>query len=321
MRPALKPRPLAALLIFAGFVCTAAAQTYPSKAVHLVVPFTPGGSADIAGRVLAEQLAGAFAQPVVVENRPGGNTTLANEYVARAAPDGYTLLMVFPSLVINPAMRPALPDPLKQFAAVSQVNFVPVVVAVHPSVAAKSLPELVALARAKPGELSYGASGSTHQVMGEMLKLAAKINVIHVPFQGGAPALNALIGGHIPVLYANATEVAPHAKAGKIRVLVVTSAERADVLPDVPTMREAGYPELEAVNWAGVVVPAQTPPAIVSRLNAEIVRALASAPVLEKLRNNGLTPAASTPEQFTAFLRTESARYSKAVREAGIKAD
>jgi tripartite-type tricarboxylate transporter receptor subunit TctC len=320
MRPVLL-RAVAALCVLVGFGGSVAAQPFPSKPLHLIVPFTPGGAADISGRVLAEQLGKAFAQPVVVENRPGGNTNLATESVARAAPDGHTLLLVFPSLVINPAIRPALPDPLKQFAAVSQVYFVSMVVAVHPSVAAKTLPELVALARAKPGEFSYSASGSTHQVMGEMLKLAAKIDLTHVPFQGGAPALNAVLGGHIPVLYANTTEVAPHAKAGKIRALVVTSAERSDVLPEVQTMREAGYPELEAVNWAGVVVPAQTPPAIVTRLNAEIVRALSSAPVIEKLRNNGLTPAATTPEQFTAFLRTESARYSKAVREAGIKAD
>lgn len=321
MPPSSKLRLLAALLVFAGFVCDGSAQTFPSKAVHLVVPFTPGGSADIAGRVLAEHLEKVLAQPVVVENRPGGDTTLGTEYVARSAPDGYTLLMVFPSFIINSSIRPLSFDPLKDFSAVSQVNFVPVVVAVHPSVPAKSLQELVALARAKPGELSFGASGRTHQLMGEMLKLIAKINVVHVPFQGSAPALNALMGGHIPMLYGNVTEVAPHAKAGKIRALVVTSAERAEVLPDVPTMREAGYPELEAVNWAGIVVPAQTPPAIVARLNAEIVRVLGSTTVVEKLRNNGLTPAASTPEQFTAFLKTESARYAKAVREAGIRAD
>ncbi len=314
-------RSFAAVAVLTAIAGAAAAQSFPSKAVHLIVPFTPGGSADISGRVLAEELARSFGQPVVVENRPGGNTNLANESVARAAPDGHTLLLVFPSLVINPAVRPSLPDPLKQFAAVSQVYFVPMVVVVHPSVAAKTLPELVALARAKPGSLSYGASGTTHQLMGEMLKLTTKIDMAHVPFQGSGPALNSLMGGHIPVLYANTTEVAPHAKAGKVRALVVTSAERAEVLPDVPTMREAGYPELEAVNWAGIVVPAQTPAAIVARLNAEIVRALGSAPVVEKLRSNGLSPASNTPGQFAAFLRAEAARYAKAVRDAGIKVE
>ena len=157
--------------------------------------------------------------------------------------------------------------------------------------------------------------------MGEMLKLSAKINIVHVPFQGSAPALNALMGGHIPMLYGNVTEVAPHAKAGKVRALAVTSPERADVLPDVPTMREAGYPELEAVNWSGLVVPASTPPAVVAQLNGEITSALRNPQVAGKLSNNGMTPAPGAREQFAAFLQSESARYAKVVREAGIKAN
>jgi tripartite-type tricarboxylate transporter receptor subunit TctC len=315
-------RALSILVAVALLIGEALAQPFPSKAIRMVVPFTPGGSADIAGRVIAEHLEKAMAQPVIVENRPGGDTAIATEYVVRAAPDGYMLLMVFPSFIINPAIRPSLPfDPLKDFAAVSQIYFVPMVIAVHPSVSAKSFQELVALARSKPGGFSYGASGRMQQVMGEMLKLNAKINVVHVPFQGSAPALNALMGGHIPMLYGNVTEIAPHEKAGKVRALVVTSRERSDVLPGVPTMREAGFPELEAVNWSGIVVPASTPPDIATRLNAEISRALADPQVAERLRKNGLTPTPGTREHFAAFLQSEASRYAKVVREAGIKAN
>jgi tripartite-type tricarboxylate transporter receptor subunit TctC len=313
---------MAVLVAVAGFFGEALAQSYPSKPVRLIVPFTPGGSADIAGRVIAEYLEKAMAQPVVVENRPGADTALATEFVARATPDGYTLLMVFPSFIINPAIRPSLSfDPLKDFVGVSQIYFVPMVIAVNPSVPAKNLQEFVALARARPGAFSFGASGRTHQIMGEMLKLAAKIDIVHVPFQGSGPALNALIGGHIPMVYGNVTEVAPHEKAGKVRALVVTSRERAEVLPGVPTMREAGYPELEAVNWSGLVVPAATPPEIVTRLHGEVTRALADPQVAEKLRKNGLTPTPGAREHFAAFLQSEAARYAKVVHEAGIKAN
>jgi tripartite-type tricarboxylate transporter receptor subunit TctC len=200
---------------------------------------------------------------------------------------------------------------------------VPMVIAVNASVPAKSLQDLIALARAKPGEISYGTPGiaTTHHVMGEMLRLAAKINLTHAPFQGGGPALTALTGGHIPMIYANASEIAPLVKSGKVRPLVVTSPERSDVLPEVPTMREAGYPELEATNWSGMVVPAATPAAVVARLNQELVRALRIAEVAEKFKGYGMTPSPTTPEQFGAFLQSESARYAKAVREAGVKAE
>jgi tripartite-type tricarboxylate transporter receptor subunit TctC len=289
-----------------------------------VLPFPPGGAADITSRVLSEHLAKGLGQPVLVENRPGGSTIIGSEVVARSPADGHTLLVVFPSFIINPALRKEMPfDPLKDFKAVGQTMSVPMAIAVNPSVPAKSLEELIALARARPGELSYGTPGigTTHHVMGEMLKLAAKINLTHAPFQGGGPALVAVTGGHITMMYGNATEIAPSVKSGKLRAIVVTSAERADVLPDVPTMREAGYPELEATNWSGLVVPAATPPAAIARLSAELMRALRGADVQEKFRSNGMSPAPTTPEQFGAFLQSESVRYAKVVREAGVKAD
>ncbi|TMH72943.1 MAG: tripartite tricarboxylate transporter substrate binding protein [Betaproteobacteria bacterium] len=191
------------------------------------------------------------------------------------------------------------------------------------SVPAKSIQELVALARAKPGEIAYGTpgAGTTHHVIGEMFRLAANINIVHAPFQGEAPALTAAAGGHIPMVSVNASAVAPFAKSGKIRPLAVTTPERTEVLPDVPTMREAGYPEVESTNWSGLVVPSATPPSAISRLNAELVSALRSAQIQEKLKTYGMSPAPGTPEQFGALLQSEAARYAKVVTEAGIKAD
>jgi len=232
--------------------------------------------------------------------------------------------VVFPSFVINPSVKPGLRyDPLRDFKAVGQTISVPMVFAVNPSVPAKSLDELVALARAKPGTIAYGTpgAGTTHQVIGETFRLAAKVNIVHAPFQGGGPAITAAVGGHIPMVLANVSEVVSFAKGGKMRPLAVTTAERADAMPEVPTAREAGYPEVESTNWSGLVVPAATPPAAIARLNAELGQALRNAEIREKLKTYGMSPAPGTPEAFGAFLQSESARYAKVVREEGIKAD
>jgi tripartite-type tricarboxylate transporter receptor subunit TctC len=316
-------RILAVALLAVGLSGAAHAQNFPSRPLRIVIPFPPGGAADLTTRILADHLSKGLGQPVIPENRPGGSTIIGTEVVARSPADGHTVLVVFPSFIINPSVRSLSYDPLKDFRAVGQTMAVPMAIAVHPSVAAKSLQELIALARAKPGEISYGTPGiaTTHHVMGEMLGLAAKIKLTHAPFQGGGPALAALTGGHIPMLYANASEIAPSVKGGKVRPIVVTSAERTDVMPDVPTMRESGYPELEATNWAGMVVPAATPAATVARLNQELVRALRLAEVGEKFRGYGMNPQPTTPEQFGVFLQAESARYAKTVREAGVKAE
>jgi len=308
----------------AQLIGAAQAQTFPSRPLRIVAPFPPGGTADITSRVLAVHMAKGLGQSVVVENRPGGSTIIGTEHVARSPADGHTLLVVFPSFIINPALRRGMSfDPLKDFKAVGQTMSVPMAIALHPSVPAKTLEELIALARARPGQISYGTpgTGTTHHVMGEMLRLAMKIDLVHAPFQGGAPALLAITGGHIPMIYGNATEVAQSEKTGKLRVIVVTSPERAEVLPDVPTMRESGYPELEATNWSGMVVASATPPSAIVRLNAELVQALRNADTQEKFRSNGMSPAPGTPEEFGAFLQSESARYAKAVREAGVKVD
>ena len=315
---------VAAAAIVAALFTAAHAQTFPSKPVHIIVPFPPGGAADLTSRVLADHLAKGLGQPVIAENRPGAGAVIGYELGARSVGDGHTLLVTFPSFVINPSVKPNLKyDPLKDFRAVGQTISVPMVFAVNPSVPAKTLQELVALARAKPGTIAYGTpgAGTTHHVIGEMFRLAAKIDITHAPFQGGGPAINAVVGGHIPMVLANASEVVPFAKSGKVRPLAVTTAERADVFPDVPTIREAGYPEVESTNWTGLVVPAATPKAVVARLNEELVRALKSAEVMEKFKTFGMSAAPGTPDQFDALLRSEAARYAKVVREAGIKAD
>ena len=317
-------RTVAAVLLGAGLAGGAPAQTFPSKPVHIIVPFPPGGAADLTSRVLAEHLTRGLGQPVIAENRPGAGAVIGYELGARSSGDGHTLLVTFPSFVINPSVKPGLKyDPLKDFRAVGQTISVPMVFAVNPSVPAKTLGELVALARAKPGTIAYGTpgAGTTHHVIGEMFRLAAKIDIVHAPFQGGGPAINAAVGGHIPMVLANVSEVAPFAKNGKMRPLAVTTAERADVFPEVPTIREAGYPEVESTNWSGLVVPAATPAAAVVRLNEELVRALRGADVVEKFGTIGMSAAPGTPEQFDALLRSEAARYAKVVREAGIKAD
>jgi tripartite-type tricarboxylate transporter receptor subunit TctC len=311
-------------LLAAGLVATAYAQAFPSKPLHIIVPFPPGGAADLTSRVLAEHLAKGLGQPVIAENHPGAGAVIGYELAARAAGDGHTLLVTFPSFVINPSLKQGLKyDPLRDFKAIGQTISVPMVFAVNPSVPAKTLAELVALARARPGTIAYGTpgAGTTHHVIGEMFRLAAKIDIVHAPFQGGGPAINAAVGGHIPMVLANVSEVAPFAKSGKMRPLAVTTAERAEVFPEVPTVREAGYPEVESTNWSGIVVPIATPAAAVSRLSEELVWALRTAEIVDKFKTFGMAAAPGTPEQFDALLRSESARYAKVVREAGIKAD
>jgi tripartite-type tricarboxylate transporter receptor subunit TctC len=319
-------RTLAAMAIgiAVGLAGAAQAQTFPSRTVKIIVPFAPGGAADIMARVLAENMAKGLGQPVIVDNRPGAGAVIGYELVARAPGDGYTVLVVFPSFIINPSIRRGLAyDPIKDFKAVGQTISLPMAIAVNPAVPAKSLQELIALARAKPGELAYGTpgAGTIQHVFGEMLKLAANINIVHVPYQGGGAQVMATVGGHIPMVVSNVTEIAPSATSGKVRALVVTTPERAEALPDVPTVREAGYPGLEATNWAGFVVPAATPPAVIARLNAELVRALHNPEVQEKLKTQGMFPAPGTPEQFATLLQSGSARYAKVVQEAGIKLD
>jgi tripartite-type tricarboxylate transporter receptor subunit TctC len=316
---------LLAASALASFVLASAApaQTFPTKPVRIIVPFPPGGAADINSRVLAEHLGKTLAQSVIVENRPGAGAVIGYELGARAPGDGHTITIVFPSFVINPSIRRVNYDPIKDFKAIAQATSLTMAFAVHPSVPATSIGELIALARARPGEISYGTPGvgTIQHVLGELFALTTKVKLTHVPYAGLAPANTALAGGHISMVVTNLVEMAPFVTAGKIRPVAVTSAARADGFPAVPTLREADYAGLEATNWAGFVAPAATPAAAITRLNSEIVRALRTPDVQEKFKVQGMSSAPSTPEQFAALLQSETARYAKVVREAGIKAE
>ena len=311
-------------MLFALATAGAWAQSFPSKPVRIVVPFPPGGSADTSSRILAEHMARRLGQPVIVDNRPGGGTIIGVQFVQRAMPDGYSVLVVYPSFVINPIVRPGIAAyTIADFRAVGSMISLPMVIAVNPAFPAKSLAELIAYARANPGSVAYGTPGpaSTHQIVIEMLRLAAGVQFTHAPYQGGAPAVTAAIGGHTPMVCVNVNEVAQHVKAGKLRALVVTTREHAQSLPEAPTFAESGFPQLEATNWSGLVAPAATPAPVIAQLNAALNAALREPEVLEKFKAHELVATPGAAEEFDAFLKSESARYAKVIREAGIKAE
>ena len=300
------------------------AQTFPSKPVRIVVPFPAGGSFDVTARLLAQRMQPALGQNVIVENRPGGGTVIGTEYVARQPADGYTMLMIGPSFTSHAALRSRLPfDTDRDFRAVSQVIGLTMAIAVNPSLPAKSMKELVALAKSRPGDISCGTSGpgTSHHLLLEALKLAAKIDIVHAPFQGAAPAVPAAVGGHVTALLLNVSDMAPFIKAGKLRALVVTSKNREAAMPDVPTAREAGHLEIEAINWSGFVVHSATPAGAVARLNAETVKALNLPEVRDLLRAQTLVATPGTPEEFAALIKSDGERYRRIIREANVRAE
>jgi len=279
---------------------------------------------DSIARILTQPLSRAFGHNVIVDNRPGGGTVIATEMVARSPADGHTLLLMANSFTINPAVRSKLPyDSLKDFAGVSRLATVPVIFSVHPSVPAKTFKELIALARARPGELTYATPGpgTNQHLIGEMLKSMARIDINHVPYQGGAPATMAVMGGHTSVLIINVTESGPHIQAGKLRALAVTSLERSVDFKEVPTVAESGFPGFEAITWFGAVAPAATPREAINRLNGDIVRALQLPDVRNGLSKLGLSAAGSSAEEFDAFIRSELRRNEKVARASNLKID
>jgi tripartite-type tricarboxylate transporter receptor subunit TctC len=300
----------------------ALAQEFPSKPVRIVVPFPAGGSFDIMSRMLAQRM--QLGQNVIVENRPGGGTVIGTEYVARQAPDGHTLLCIGPSFTMHHALRSKLPfDTDRDFKAVTQAIGLPMIVAVNATLPAKTIKEYIALAKSRPGEITYGTSGpgTSHNMLGEALKLAAGVNITHTPYQGEGPAVTAAVGGHITGVLVNLFSTAPYIKAGRLRGLVVTSVQRDPLVPDVPTAREVGYPEIEATNWAGFVVPSATPASAITRLNAELVKALNQPEVRDTMKLQGLIPTPGTPEQFAALIKSDGARYTKIAKAANVRLD
>jgi tripartite-type tricarboxylate transporter receptor subunit TctC len=302
----------------------ATAQGFPAKPVRIVVPFPAGGSFDVTARILAQRMTAPLGQSVVVENRPGGGTIIATEYVSRQPADGYTMLVTGPSFVINPALRTKLPyDIARDFKAVSQMIALSMAIAVNPSLPVKSIKELIALAQRRAGEIAFGTSGpgTSHHLIGEAFQFAANVKLVHAPYQGGAPAAAAAVGGHIPMLLVNVAEMSPYIKSAKLRLLMVTSPKRDDLVPDIPTARESGLPDVEATNWSGLVIAAATPATAVTRLNAEIVRALNLPEVRDILKGQAINAAPSTPDEFNELLRADAARYLKLARDANVKVE
>lgn len=298
-----------------------AAQEFPAKTIRFVSPFAPGGATDTLGRMLAPALARALGQNVIVENRPGGNSVIGAEVVARAPADGYTLFVNSPTYTVNPFVRKLPYDTVKDFSGVTRLAETAMIIAAHPSVPAKNLKELIALARAQPGALTYGTASviGGQRIAGEVFKDVAKVNITHVPFSGGAPATLSAVGGHTMLLVTNIIEAAPNIRAGRLRALAVTTLKRSPVMAEVPTIAESGFSGFDIGNWFGVVVRSGTPKPIVNRLNAEILRALDLAEIREPLLKQGLTPAPMKPEEFDAFIRTEMERNASIIRKLDLK--
>ena len=298
-------------------------QAYPTHPIRLVVPSSAGaGVTDIMARLVGQRLSESLGQQIVIDNRPGASGILGSEVVAKAPSDGYTLLIANVSLIVNPYLYAKMPyDPLADFMPVTMINAAPLQLVVHPSVPAHSVAELVAYAKSRPGQLNYGSGGlgSTPYLAVELFKSIVGIDVVHVPYKGGAPALTELVGGQLTFMIENVPGTTPFVKSGKLRALAITSTERSPLAPDLPTMVEAGVPGYEMSGWNGIFAPKGTPPEIVARLHAELVKILRAPEVKEQLAALGAEPVGDTPEEFGAFLKADKARWGKIIQEKGIR--
>jgi tripartite-type tricarboxylate transporter receptor subunit TctC len=309
---------------FAQATSTSSGQAYPSKPIRIVVGFTPGGGVDINARLLAPKLTEDFGQQVIVENRPGAGTNIANELVARAAPDGYTLLINTAAVAINMSLYKKVGyDALRDFAPLSMFSMSPNILVVHASVPVRNVKELIALAKARPGQLNFSSAGAgtTQHLAGELFNLRAGTKMVHVPYRGSAPSLTALISGEVDLTYANIPAISAHVKAGRLRPLANLGPKRSDQLPEVPTMREAGIKGVEVVVWYGLLAPAATPRDIVAKLADAIARAARSPDTRQRLLDLGAEPVGNTPEEFGKLLREEVARWAEVVKISGARAD
>jgi tripartite-type tricarboxylate transporter receptor subunit TctC len=293
---------------------------YPSKPVRMIVGFPPGGGIDLNARLYSAKLQQALNTPFVVENKPGGTGLLAGEYVAKAAPDGYTLLVAASGqMTINPVLIPKHPyDTVRDFAPITMLAQFPMVIAVNPSFPAKSLAELIALAKAQPGRLNYSHGGAAHQVAGEMFNQALGLDIRSIPYKGGAPAVMAAVAGDVPIVIVDSAAANAQIRAGRLRVLAVTSAKRTPLVPDAPTVAESGVPGYDIGVWAGLFAPAGTPAAIVSRLYKETLRAMNSPDVREKLKGIGMDPGGMAPDQLSAMIKSDIEKYGPIVKKAGM---
>ncbi len=312
------------MIALAGVGAAVGQGTYPSKPIHLVVPFVAGGTSDILARIIGQGLTDELGQPVIIENKPGAGGNVGSDYVAKSAPDGYTLILASVGThAINSSLYPNMPyDPVRDFTPVALFATVPTVLVVNPKVKATTVRELIALAKARPGELNYASAGvgTTQQLAGELLKEHAGIDVVHVPYKGGAQAVTDLLGGQVAFMFPNIPVAYSHIKSGTLRALAVASSKRSPALPDTPTMNEAaGFKDFDVSTWFGVLGPANMPAAVTSRLNAALSKIVVSADVKAKFELQGAEPLSGTPEQFGTYIRDEVAKWGRVVKKANIK--
>jgi tripartite-type tricarboxylate transporter receptor subunit TctC len=315
-------RRLALLLPLLAAPLIAHAQPYPSKPVRVIVPFAPGGPADVLARVIGQELSDALGQPFVVENKVGAAGNIGVEQIAKAMPDGYTVGIVpVGNVAVNPSLFPALPYKASELAPIAMLATVENVLVVHAGVPVKSLKELLALAKQKPGTLSFASPGAGSQahLAGELMALSAEVKLIHVPYKGIGPALNDVVGGQVTMMFGAMSAVLPHVKSGKLRALGVASIQRSATMPELPTIAEQGLPRFEAVSWYALMAPAGTPAPIVDRLNAEIARSLAKPAIREKFAAQGLEPGGGKPQELATEIQAETVRWADVIRKQNIK--
>jgi tripartite-type tricarboxylate transporter receptor subunit TctC len=309
----------------AALVCMTAAHAqpaYPQKPIRLVVPFPPGGGTDILARLFGQKMSETLGQPIIIDNRPGAGGTIGTDIAAKAPPDGYTLILVSGSHAINPGLYQKLPyDSVSDFAPITQIATSPGILVVNPSLPVKSVKDLIALARAKPGQINYASAGSgtPPHLAGELFKVMAKIDMVHVPYKGNAPAFTDVIGGQVSLIFPTMPSAMPFIKSGKLRPIAVTSAKRSPAAPDIPTIAESGLPGYEATSWYGILAPARTPPQIVARLHEVLVTIIGAPDMKDKLAAQGLDPVGNTPQQFAAVIRSEIVKWAKVVKASGAK--
>ena len=316
---------LLSLLGLLAFASVAPAQTYPAKPVRMVIAFAAGGTTDILGRLYGQKLSASTGQQFIVDNRAGAGGTIGTDIVVKSQPDGYTIKFgSTSSIAVSPNLHPKLPyDILRDLTPVAQVASAPILLAVHPSVPARTMRDLIALARAKPGQLTYASSGSgsSLHLCGEYLKYLAKIDLLHVPYKGAGLALPDLVAGQVQLLFSDMAPFVPYVKTGRLRILAVTTAERSKLYPDIPTIAESGAPGYDLTGWYGVLVPAGTPRPIIERLHGELMKAMHAPDMQERYVTLGLEPVESTPEQFGTYIRAELAKWGDIIVRSGTKAE
>ncbi len=313
---------LAGMLIAVAGPATAQ-QAYPTKSIRIIVAFPPGGAYDILARLFGQKLSESWGQPVIVDNRPGGNTIIATEALVKSPPDGYTVMLMSVTHAIIPSLLPLPFDAVKDFAPVATVSSTRIILMLHPAVAANNLQEFIALAKSRPGQLNFAAvgSGGSGHLAGELLKIAAGISMQYIPYKGGAPAVTDLISGQVQLSFLGLINVVPHLKSGRLKAIATTGETRSSVLPQVPTFAEAGLPGFDVNTWQGILAPAGTPKEVIAKLSTEIAKILATPDVMEKLASQGAEPFFSTPEQFAALMKADMVKYARVIKTANIKPD